>query len=555
MLDRGAEQLLGLGMEDLIHPDDLAENRALLARLLRTGAPFTLEKRYRKPDLSWVWISSSVSRLDDEHGRPQALIAVKTDITERHRIELAWRELNETLEQRVGREVAERDKAEEALRQSQKMEAVGQLTGGVAHDFNNVLQIISGNLQLLHQDAAAGGQARRRLDTAIAAVERGAKLSSQLLAFARRQPLQPVALDLGRLLGDMDELLRRAMGETVDIVVQVGAGLWNTLVDPGQLESVILNLAINARDAMRGEGRLTVALGNAVLDEIDVNQLTDVAAGQYVQLTVSDTGCGMSEEVLQRAFEPFFTTKPQGEGTGLGLSMAYGFVKQSRGHIKIVSAPGAGATVRIYLPRSMRPRKRPWPSRRTWSPAAARRCWWSRTTPTCAPPWSTCSARSATGCWRPRPATRRCACCGPAPRSTCCSPTWSCRGRCAVPTWRAARASCCPTSPCCSPQAIRKTPSSTAAGSTPASSCSASPTGARNWRASSATCWPTAASRCRRACAWSTSGNRRRRPRRAPRCASWWSRTISIRSRWCASWSACSATRSAAWPMARRRGA
>ena len=353
MLDRQADQLLGLNMEDLIHPDDLADNRALLAMLLETGAPFTLEKRYRRPDLSWVWVSSSVSRLDDEHGRPQALIAVKTDITERHRIELAWRELNETLEQRVGREVAERDKAEAALRQSQKMEAVGQLTGGVAHDFNNVLQIISGNLQLLHQDAAAGGQARRRLDTAIAAVERGAKLSSQLLAFARRQPLQPVALDLGRLLGDMDELLRRAMGETVDIVVQVGAGLWNTLVDPGQLESVILNLAINARDAMRGDGRLTVALGNAVLDEIDVNQLTDVAAGQYVQLTVSDTGCGMSEEVLQRAFEPFFTTKPQGEGTGLGLSMAYGFVKQSRGHIKIVSAPGAGATVRIYLPRSM----------------------------------------------------------------------------------------------------------------------------------------------------------------------------------------------------------
>jgi PAS domain S-box-containing protein len=353
MLAREPEQLLGLNMEDLIHPDDLADNRALLARLLDTGQPFTLEKRYRKPDLSWVWISSSMSRLDDEHGRPQALIAVKTDITERHRIELAWRELNETLEQRVAREVAERDKAEEALRQSQKMEAVGQLTGGVAHDFNNVLQIISGNLQLLHQDAEVGGHVRRRLDTAIAAVERGAKLSSQLLAFARRQPLRPVALDLGRLLADMDELLRRAMGETVDIALQVGAGLWNTLVDPGQLESVILNLAINARDAMRGEGRLTIELGNAVLGEYDVNQLTDVQAGQYVQLTVSDTGCGMSDEVLQRAFEPFFTTKPEGEGTGLGLSMAYGFVKQSRGHIKIVSASGAGTSVRIYLPRSM----------------------------------------------------------------------------------------------------------------------------------------------------------------------------------------------------------
>ncbi|WP_295994107.1 PAS domain S-box protein [Rugamonas sp.] len=361
MLGRDADALLGLNMEDLIHPDDLADNRALLALLIDTGAPFTLEKRYRKPDLSWVWISSSMSRLDDEFGQPQALIAVKTDITERHRIELAWRELNETLEQRVGREVAERDKAEEALRQSQKMEAVGQLTGGVAHDFNNVLQIISGNLQLLHQHSDGDSSNRRRLDTAIAAVERGAKLSSQLLAFARRQPLQPVALDLGRLLAEMDELLRRAVGETVDIALQVGAGLWNTLVDPGQLESVILNLAINARDAMRGEGRLSIELGNAVLGEYDVKQLTDVVAGQYVQLTVSDTGCGMTEEVLKRAFEPFFTTKPEGEGTGLGLSMAYGFVKQSRGHIRIDSVSGAGTSVRIYLPRSMLAEVRPEP--------------------------------------------------------------------------------------------------------------------------------------------------------------------------------------------------
>ncbi|WBS01640.1 PAS domain S-box protein [Pseudoduganella sp. SL102] len=353
MLGRAEEGLLGLHMEDLIHPDDLAENRAQVARLKETGVPFTFEKRYARPDGEWVWIASSMSRLDDEAGQPVALIAVKTDITERRRIEVALRDLNDTLEQRVSREIAERDKAEEALRQAQKMEAVGQLTGGVAHDFNNVLQIISGNLHLLAQQVGGDEAVRRRLDMAIAAVERGAKLSSQLLAFARRQPLQPVVTDLGRLVSNMDELLRRALGEAVDLVTVVGSGLWNTLVDPGQIENVVLNLAINARDAMQGAGRLTIELGNAVLDEHYVSQLADVPAGQYVMLSVTDTGCGMTPEVLQRAFEPFFTTKPEGEGTGLGLSMAYGFVKQSRGHIRIYSEPGQGTSVKIYLPRTM----------------------------------------------------------------------------------------------------------------------------------------------------------------------------------------------------------
>jgi PAS domain S-box-containing protein len=353
MLGRSEEALLGLHMDDLIHPDDMAENRARVARLKDSGEPFTIEKRYFRPDGGWVWISSSMSRLDDEAGQPVALIAVKTDITERRRIEVALRDLNDTLEQRVSREVAERDKAEEALRQAQKMEAVGQLTGGVAHDFNNVLQIIAGNLHLLHGHLEGDEAARRRLDMAFAAVERGAKLSSQLLAFARRQPLQPVVTNLGRLVANMDELLRRALGEAVELLVVTGSGLWNTLVDPGQIENVILNLGINARDAMQGEGRVTIELGNAVLDEYYVNNLIDVPAGQYVMLSVTDTGSGMPPEVLQRAFEPFFTTKPEGEGTGLGLSMAYGFVKQSRGHIKIYSQQGVGTSVKIYLPRTM----------------------------------------------------------------------------------------------------------------------------------------------------------------------------------------------------------
>ncbi|WGG51853.1 PAS domain-containing sensor histidine kinase [Rugamonas sp. DEMB1] len=351
MLGRGAEQLLALNMDDLIHPDERAGNRVLLARLVERGEPFTLEKRYRRPDQSWVWISSSISRLDDEQGRPLALIAVKTDISERRRIEQAWRELSGTLELRVAREVAERNKAEELLRQAQKMEAVGQLTGGVAHDFNNVLQIIYGNLQLLQQDGADPRSAQR-LETAIGAVERGAKLSSQLLAFARRQPLRPQVVDLGRLAVDMEGLLRRALGEAVALEWRLAPGLWNTLVDPGQMESVILNLAINARDAMGGSGRLRVRLANVELDASFVGQLPELPPGQYVRLTVSDTGCGMSAEVMRRAFEPFFTTKPLGEGSGLGLSMAYGFVKQSHGHIKLDSRPGRGSRVRIYLPRS-----------------------------------------------------------------------------------------------------------------------------------------------------------------------------------------------------------
>lgn len=353
MLGRSCEELLSLNMRDILHPDDLPGNNLLFQRLVETGESFTLEKRYLKPDGSHVWVSSNVSRLVDEDGQPRALISVKTDITERRRIEKALHELNETLEHRVEQEVQERTKAEEALRQAQKMEAVGQLTGGIAHDFNNVLQIISGNLHLLQHLSPQDGVMRQRLDTAIAAVERGAKLSSHLLAFARRQPLKPVVLDLSRVVRNMDALLRRALGEAIEIVLVGGRGLWNTLVDRSQIENVILNLAINARDAMDGTGKLTIELGNVVLDERYVHKLVDVPAGQYVMLSVTDTGRGMSGSVLQRAFEPFFTTKPEGAGTGLGLSMAYGFVTQSRGHIRIYSEPGLGTGVKIYLPRSL----------------------------------------------------------------------------------------------------------------------------------------------------------------------------------------------------------
>jgi CheY-like chemotaxis protein/nitrogen-specific signal transduction histidine kinase len=249
-------------------------------------------------------------------------------------------------------EISRRADAESALRQAQKMEAIGQLTGGVAHDFNNVLQVIGGNLQLLQSQLAGNQAAQKRLDTAVAAVLRGAKLSSQLLAFARRQPLQPVVINLGELVQNMDDLLRRALGEAVILNTVVAPELWNTLADPGQVENVILNLAINARDAMQGEGKLTLELDNTTLDDQSL-AADDIPAGDYVMLAVSDNGSGMTPAVMEKAFEPFFTTKPEGEGTGLGLSMAYGFVRQSGGTIKIYSEVGIGTTVRIYLPRSL----------------------------------------------------------------------------------------------------------------------------------------------------------------------------------------------------------
>nr|WP_227027891.1 PAS domain S-box protein [Corallococcus soli] len=252
----------------------------------------------------------------------------------------------------TARDVTEQRQAEEQLRQAQKMEAVGKLTGGVAHDFNNLLQIVGGNLQLLQRDVAGNERGLQRVRTALGAVERGARLSAQLLAFSRRQPLEPRSLSLGRLVQGMDDLLRRALGEDVELETVISGGLWNTLADPHQLENVILNLAINARDAMRGEGKLTLELSNASLDDHYAQQHPEVLAGPYVRLAVSDTGGGMTPDVMERAFEPFFTTKPEGRGTGLGLSMVYGFVKQSGGHVKLYSELGHGTTVKVYLPRS-----------------------------------------------------------------------------------------------------------------------------------------------------------------------------------------------------------
>jgi signal transduction histidine kinase/CheY-like chemotaxis protein len=253
-------------------------------------------------------------------------------------------------------DITARIHAETMVRQSQKMEAIGHLTGGVAHDFNNLLQIISANLDLGVADAGVKANPRlaARLQNAIGAVARGSRLTGQLLAFARRQALEPKSVDLGRVIRDMSDMLRRTLGETIQVETVIAGGLWNTLVDPNQVENTVLNLAINARDAMPDGGKLTLEVANAHLDDTYAGAHSEVTPGQYVMLAVTDTGSGMNPEVLKRVFEPFFTTKPEGKGTGLGLAQAYGFTKQTGGHIKIYSEVGHGTTIKLYLPRTRR---------------------------------------------------------------------------------------------------------------------------------------------------------------------------------------------------------
>jgi signal transduction histidine kinase len=267
----------------------------------------------------------------------------------------ALREINETLEQRVAEEIAERMKAQEAIRQGQRMETIGQLTGGVAHDFNNLLQVISGNLYVLQQRLATNKFSREDLtnltEGAIRGAKRAATLTQRLLAFSRRQPLDPKPVDVNRLVSGMSELLRRTLGESIAIETVLAGGLWRISVDASELENALLNLAVNARDAMRDGGRLTIETANSYIDESYAASSEELNPGQYVMIAVSDSGTGMTEEVIARAFEPFFTTKDAGQGTGLGLSHVYGFVKQSGGHVKIYSEQGEGTTVKVYLPR------------------------------------------------------------------------------------------------------------------------------------------------------------------------------------------------------------
>jgi signal transduction histidine kinase/CheY-like chemotaxis protein len=276
------------------------------------------------------------------------------DVTEQVRTKAEIEATNANLNDKIAEALAERANVEEALRQAQKMEAIGQLTGGIAHDFNNLLAGITGSLELLHTRLTQGriAETERYITAAQGAARRAAALTHRLLAFARRQTLDPKPTDANRLIGEMEDLIRRTMGPSITVEFVGAVGLWNTLVDPNQLENVLLNLCINARDAMSDGGKLSIETANRWLDERGARE-RDIPAGQYVSLCVSDTGIGMSPEIIARAFDPFFTTKPAGTGTGLGLSMTYGFARQSGGQVRIYSEVGKGAMVCLYLPRHL----------------------------------------------------------------------------------------------------------------------------------------------------------------------------------------------------------
>jgi len=346
------EALQGEGWAGIVHPEDRPHAIDAWTRSCATGMEYVTEFRLRRADGIYRWhLARAVPALRQD-GSSGHWIGTNTDIEARKSAEAALAELAATLEDRAQQRSAELVRTQDALRQSQKMHAIGNLTGGVAHDFNNLLQVMGGNLQLLTTVIAGDERAERLVRHALDAVARGAKLTSQLLAFGRRQPLAPKVVSLGRLVGAMDDILTRTLGEGIALRTVIAEDLWRTLIDPGNVENAILNLAINARDAMAGRGTLTIAASNASLDAAEALDHADVTPGQYVLLSVSDDGCGMAPEILEEVFEPFFTTKPEGKGSGLGLSMVYGFVKQSGGHIKIDSAVGVGTTIRIYLPRS-----------------------------------------------------------------------------------------------------------------------------------------------------------------------------------------------------------
>jgi PAS domain S-box-containing protein len=336
---------------DIIHPDDCRDVIARIENTLRDGSPYRAEYRIRANDGGWMWILASGRCEYDDAGLPRRFPGVIVDIHDRKVAEESLRELTRSLEDKIAEAVAARTAVEAQLRQSLKMEALGAMTGGVAHDFNNTLQAISGNLQLLQYLPPTDARVPQRVQAAMEAVQRGAKLASQLLSFARRQPQSPVVINPRRLFDELRELLQHAVGASVTFATLLPDQPWNFCVDRNQLENALLNLAINARDAIRGDGKFTLVCSNETLDDAACEG-KDLRPGDYVRLSASDTGSGMTPDVLERAFEPFFTTKPEGHGTGLGLSMVFGFVKQSGGHIAVSSTVEVGTTVEILFPRS-----------------------------------------------------------------------------------------------------------------------------------------------------------------------------------------------------------
>ncbi len=362
----GNRHLIGKRVTDGV--PELAEQgfTDLLDQVYRTGEPYrgtgmqALLQRRPGAEPEEVYLDLVFQPIIGRDGRTSGIFVQGSDVTEQHRSQQELREHREHLEELVRertRELlhseSERRVAEAALMQSQKLEAVGKLTGGIAHDFNNMLQIIGGNLQLLRRNLSGDETAQRRLESAVGGVEKGARLASQLLAFASRQPLQPQAVDLGELLGQMSELLNGALGRAVQVQVDIQPELWPVFADVGNLQAAILNLASNARDAMVGGGALSIQLRNRSLSAAQLAEQPGVAAGSYVELSVIDEGEGMHSDVLGRAFEPFFTTRQDANASGLGLSMVYGFVRQSGGFVVLESEEGKGTTVRVYLPKAV----------------------------------------------------------------------------------------------------------------------------------------------------------------------------------------------------------
>ncbi len=358
--NQGTTELIGkppayyLGKTDLEFLEDKDQARQVMQndrRIMQSGKAEQIEEYVDMADGSkTVWLSVKAPLLNADSD-VIGLIGSSIDVTARKSAEAALHELNRTLEQRIAEAVSEREIAEAALRQSQKMEAVGQLTGGIAHDFNNLLAGISGSLELMKMRVAQGRVADMERYIAIAqgATQRAAALTHRLLAFSRRQTLAPVATDVNGLISGMEELIRRSVGPEIEVKVRLAADLWTALVDPAQVENSLLNLCLNARDAMPEGGSIAIETLNCHLTagpELDPG----LAEGEYLVISVQDTGTGMQEEVLARAFEPFFTTKATGEGSGLGLSMIYGFAQQSGGQIRVDSTVGQGTTVRLYLP-------------------------------------------------------------------------------------------------------------------------------------------------------------------------------------------------------------
>ena len=345
-LHAGIPNVVGQKLREMV-PDEADGWAELYGGVLRTGVPIRFE---RELVATGRHLELAAFRIEPASRRQVAVLF--QDITARKRAETAIQNLNETLEARITEAIVERKQAEEALRQSQKMEAVGQLTGGIAHDFNNLLTGIIGSLELLETRLRQGrtSDLQRYVAVAQGASKRAAALTHRLLAFSRRQTLDAKPTDVNRLVMGIEELIRRTVGPQITLEVVTAVGLWPALIDASQLESALLNLCINARDAMPDGGRITIETANKWLDDRTASE-RDLPPGQYLSICVTDNGTGMTPDVIARAFDPFFTTKPLGQGTGLGLSMVYGFVRQSGGQVRIYSEVGSGTTMCLYLPR------------------------------------------------------------------------------------------------------------------------------------------------------------------------------------------------------------